>query len=102
MTLGDVVIQNLGNETTHTKDEIVSILRQQSRLVRVPVLGEMVATLYMLIGLELKEQAGPTESADSHPYMGELGMRELELVCFARQPDGRYMVYRTTKLVPNT
>ena len=90
MTLGDVVIQNLGDESIHTKEEIISAMKQNSRLLRVHGLGNLIVGYHMLRGLELKDQAEHTASTDSLCYQ-----RVLELVRFDRQSDGYYMVHKS-------
>ena len=93
MTLGDVVIQNLGDESIHTKEEIISALRKSSRLVSIPGLGKYVARFYIFRGLELKEQTND-DTINTPGYL-----ESLEFLSFEKQPDGMYRVYRSELLM---
>ena len=93
MNLGDIVIQTLGEGTTHTKEDIISAIRESNILYKIPGLGRLFANVHFYSGLTLEEQS------NAHPTNAIV--RGIELVRFAKQPDGKYSVHKEFSLAPN-
>lgn len=98
MSLADVVLANFGEGTIHSKDEIISAIKQQNRVYRIPVLGGFLASVRFRSGLTLEGHDHQTNE-----YSAIRALRKKNVLYFDRQTDGDdYTLNIRPTIVSNT
>lgn len=95
MNLGDRINQLFNDGETHSKEEIISAIRQNG-LYGIWGLGRILANFQFYRGLTLEEQ-GDTGAPSRNPFD-----KEVKVLYFDRQPDGDYQANIRPILVSNT